>query len=85
MAEREVGKYVNTYVKLVIYHSVPGIKTRAEPVADRQIPINAGPCCPVKLYWASVSEGGETKGSSCCPRAAEAFYSTVMRITQTVV
>lgn len=72
--EREIGKRLNMWAKLVIYHAASRVKHRVEPMVKRQIPINTEPCCPAKLYWtlywiiwASIAEGEKLKGAVVVP------------------
>lgn len=51
-------------------------------MVNRQIPINAGLCCPVKLYWtlywiiwASVAEGEKQKGAAAVPVQLRGFLN----------
>jgi len=82
MTEGEIGKRPNIYVNVVIYHSVSGFKHRVEPLVNRQIPINAGLCCPVKLYWtlywriwASVAEEEKLREAAAVPVLLRGFLN----------
>lgn len=82
MAEGDTGKQPNIYVKLVICHSVSRIEHRVEPMVNRQISINVGLCCPVKLYWtlywriwASIAEGEKLKGAAAVPVLLRGFLN----------